>query len=517
MLDLLNRPLRLLLILLGAVGLPVFLLGPHFLQPWEDAVILFQYSTNLALTHTISFYPGGPHAEGATDFLWMALLAAGRLLGANIFFLADALSALSACLIAVVLLRIAGKRPDTLRVLLILGLIFLAPQTVAALGGFSVFPFALLLAATVWLLLKPRYDLACLAALLLCLFRPDGVVFALPLLAMFLFDGRLVRSRLGPLLGYFVAPGLLYFLWRWHYFGGLLPLPFLVKADTPHWHGLFVVDTLKHQYKTVLLTAFLIILGCGPALKTRTNLKLLVGLLVVPVLFYFRMRLDQDIAGRFFFFPLLAVGLLYAANWSIVAPRARILLPVGVALALLLFTRNYLFQAWSLFELRKMPEAAIATAMHRFPERGSMIVSEAGVIPFYSGWVAYDPWGLNTAQFARKIIQPADVAALNPDLIVVHRDDSQPCAPDPTWQLPYQLRGWDNMDRNLIAAASQGQYVEWLVPRIIPHMSHPFSRAPFDVEQGVVCWYIKPDSPERRQLESVLQQHGAIIKESPQR
>ncbi len=42
----------------------------------EDAVILHQFSRNLAETGVISYIPGGERAEGATDFLWMVYLAA---------------------------------------------------------------------------------------------------------------------------------------------------------------------------------------------------------------------------------------------------------------------------------------------------------------------------------------------------------------------------------------------------------------------------------------------------------
>jgi hypothetical protein len=40
--------------------------------PAEDAVILFQYSRNLATPGAITYLANGPHVEGATDFAWVA-------------------------------------------------------------------------------------------------------------------------------------------------------------------------------------------------------------------------------------------------------------------------------------------------------------------------------------------------------------------------------------------------------------------------------------------------------------
>src|SRR5271154_4277107 len=61
----------------GVAVLLTLLATPHFFLPAEDAVILHQYSRNLAEQGAITYYAGGPHAEGATDFAWMGLIAAG--------------------------------------------------------------------------------------------------------------------------------------------------------------------------------------------------------------------------------------------------------------------------------------------------------------------------------------------------------------------------------------------------------------------------------------------------------
>ena len=67
----------LLLALMGLASLFIMTYVTLTHAPAEDAVILHQYSRNLAETGTISYIPGGVHAEGATDFLWMLYIALG--------------------------------------------------------------------------------------------------------------------------------------------------------------------------------------------------------------------------------------------------------------------------------------------------------------------------------------------------------------------------------------------------------------------------------------------------------
>ncbi|WP_437655687.1 hypothetical protein [Sorangium sp. So ce1182] len=66
--------------LLAAAALAHFGLSLHVLSsghPIEGSYILYVYSESLASGHGITYFKGGEHAEGATDFLWMMLLGAG--------------------------------------------------------------------------------------------------------------------------------------------------------------------------------------------------------------------------------------------------------------------------------------------------------------------------------------------------------------------------------------------------------------------------------------------------------
>ena len=93
--------------LIGVVGASVFFIynlwlisNGHF---HEDAYILFIYVDNILSGNGISYYPGGPHAEGATDFLWLLLLAGVGLSGLDVGTSAILLNAVGAGIITTVI------------------------------------------------------------------------------------------------------------------------------------------------------------------------------------------------------------------------------------------------------------------------------------------------------------------------------------------------------------------------------------------------------------------------------
>src|SRR5262249_33493800 len=149
------------------------------------------------------------------------------------------------CLIAsaLLLLRLGGRDPRPVTVFAVCGGFAVALPIFAGLSGFSVIPFGtlVLLCVICW---REAWDKRLAgAALALCLLRPDGVIFSIPLIiARLLYSNDRPRTFKAIFLG-FILPGALYFAWRWHYFGHFLPLPFLVKSDAVRWHGLLVAQT----------------------------------------------------------------------------------------------------------------------------------------------------------------------------------------------------------------------------------------------------------------------------------
>jgi hypothetical protein len=151
---------------------------------------------------------------------------------------------------------------------------------------------------------------------------------------------------------------------------------------------------------------------------------------------------------------------------------------------------------------------AIAADLRRLP-RGTLLTTEAGFITYGSGWVAYDAWGLNTERFAHHLVQPSDVVALHPDLIVLHPEPQESCLPQPDWLPAYTVRSWPNMTRNLILGANDaGDYQLWLISYGSFHYRH---RKHWRYGEGDrECFLVRQSSPRFAGLVAVLTGHGAV-------
>jgi hypothetical protein len=492
----------------GVLAALATLVAPKFLIPAEDAVILFQYSRNLATTNAITYIAQGPHAEGATDFLWMVLISLSIKLHANPMWIVATMNLLSLVVIAYFLLRMAGARIHPLAIAFLAGATALFPQFYAALLGFSVLPFAALLLAFVSSILEENAVATPLLALALCLFRPDGVVFALPLLfSSLLFESeRSKRVILDVLL--FILPGLIYFLWRWHYFHEFLPLPFLVKSDTQRVAHLFVPRSFDEAKPLLVFTFVVLLVSLHGQWKDRKVRTVLVCVLVLPTIFYLFMRLDQNIGRRFFVYLPLGTAILLAMKWPQLKPRAWALLRTGVIAWAVLICAIWIREAvvdWGYqLDNRKAMAEHLADVPH-----GTMLVTEAGIAPYYSGWNAYDAWGLNSAEFAQHLLQPADVTRINPDLILVYTNTSvDDCIKQPSWQIPYHERLWTNMTHNIVAGTDGGNYDLRVIPagnwayRAYTHTP------PWQGKQE--CWYVRRSSPLHDRIDEVLFRHRAM-------
>ena len=511
-----DRALLRLLQLYGALALLALALVPLRFLPAEDAVILWEYSRNLAERGAITFIAGGPRVEGATDFGWMVLLAGAIRCGIPPFWFSAAANTAALLLLGVVLLRLARRRVTAGGLLLVAGAAALFRQIFAAASGFAVLENALLLALLVLLVERRRAALAASTALLLCLLRPDGIVFAVPMLLYLLLQERgRRRAALAVILPLFAAPGLLYFVWRWHYFGEMLPLPFLVKADFRRDFGVLVGGSVRASLVPLLFT----LAAVTPVLllRRRSNLALAAALIGLPTLFFWCVRLDQNVGSRFFYYLPVAVAILLARNWSELGARRIPAFRVAFGAWVLLLAAPLYRESLTFRYMQFSSVRSIAEALARLPHRGTMLASEAGFVPFYSGWPAVDPWGLNTPEFAHRFFQTGDVGRIGADLIVTHPDLGDRCVaplggrgsfPSRSWP----DRSWPHMTANLVAGAQAAGYALWLTPygsefyRCSKHWSGYGGLQAGDRE----CWFVRENSPLRPELEQVLRDHGGV-------
>jgi hypothetical protein len=152
-------------------------------HPHEDAFILFRYVEHIAVGLGITFNPGGPRAEGATDFLWAIMLALPTSMGLDVALSALLFNSLGSALLAYVLLRLCTCfRASVPAYAAAVALAACVPFVGAAHAAYDGFSTQLYVALVVLLysLYLCEHQRALLSmpyvALLLGLFRPDGVI-----------------------------------------------------------------------------------------------------------------------------------------------------------------------------------------------------------------------------------------------------------------------------------------------------------------------------------------------------
>jgi len=437
----------------------------------------------------------------------MVLIAAGIKLHLDPLWAVSIINLASLVALPFLLARIANQRLTPVAALVMIGGYGLLPQAAASIVGFSVLPFAALLVLVVLCFLRRQYVGLSLSCLLLCLFRPDGVVFALPIQIAALFVHPNRRRIANASAGCFALPGLAYFFWRWHYFHSLLPLPFLVKSDTQRFAHLFVVQSV---HTSLFLCIFALTLAWismeGQGRRDATTRAVLLCILVLPNLFYFAMRLDQDGGHRFFIYLPIGAAILTAIEWQRIRANKALILRAWVALWLVFVCGIWLNDARGAKDDQPDNRAAIARDLSHLPH-GTLITTEAGILPYYSGWTAFDAWGLNTAQFAERLFQPADVAATHPDGMLIYTGAKLECTPEENWQTPYTSRTWQHLTRNMIAGAGT-QYELWYVPFGSVRLREAVGAKSWQGYQE--CWFLRRSSPLLHPLQEVLTRHGGL-------
>jgi arabinofuranosyltransferase len=418
----------------------------------EDGVMLLRYSHNLAEHHGITWNVGQPPVEGATDFLYMVSIA-----GVSCLLHQDAAMAcrelLFVCWLALAAVTFLSTR-ITLRanrwLALALTLYLISIGGSIYLQSFFGSPFMLLTVALAWWMgvafISRRAPinwatsaLFSILALLIGLTRPEGNFLAVLLLLsiVFLRGVRETKILILAFVAVFTLLGGSYFLWRWHYFGYLLPNPFYVKGG-----GNLHFEGLKVSIKNVTKILWPIIPVALMALRNRYRTRLLIGLLI-PVagytLVWILLSPENNWLARFqmpilpvvlLFAPLLLEDIFSELNFPVVELNRRTQLSLGLAAAAYTIAVCVVFHKSFPHDPLTTSGKEFAQHLSKYADRGyTMAVTEAGQFPYFSRWNAIDALGLNDVTIAHHGINEAYLDLSKPELIMYHLyvpDVSQP-------------------------------------------------------------------------------------------
>ncbi len=329
-------------LLLAAIVVAVGVLAVFPKWTVDDAYISFRYAANLAEHGALTWNVGEDPVEGYTGVALPVMMAAFIALGLPPIVGSQLLGVVSFVAAAVMLFLILRRLKVAPLVRSCSVLLFATAPCIFThtLSGLETMLFTALVTTAVFLLFSvadsageavPRECALLLTVLAASLVRPEGMVLAgISIGALWLLGLRDPRRRLLPtaarILALFVLPFAIYFVWRWNYYGQVLPNTFYAKT----YDGWFNFQTTRHLAKFSLfyLTVPLMIVAAmhlawpRPALdrvravfwrqqlSDRTVALCAVGLFVAVVLAqYHRSLLVMNYAHRFFV-PMLPVALI---------------------------------------------------------------------------------------------------------------------------------------------------------------------------------------------------------------
>jgi arabinofuranosyltransferase len=409
--------------------------------PKEDALMLLRYSEHLAQGFGITWNVGEKPVEGATDFLYMVMVAGvSKITGIDVIHSARLLIGVSFLALPLIVFSATRLTMGGNRWLCAAIAFYMAAGPGAKyIGSCFGAPIAALAAAVTWWLANElmyrRVSWAKsmglgLSAVVLGLIRPEG-----SLLGIFILMAVLIkRPRQAAVIGagfiaLFAPIGIGYFMWRWHYFGYMLPNPFYVKGGG-HLH----VDGLKSSFGNVCRMVWPVIPIAALALRTRESRKNLLIAMVPVALFtgiWVLLSNENNHLMRFQF-PLVPIVLISVPSlvWG-VSSQLRLPrwadLPDAVRFAATASLACYLLISMFVFRQIYGVAADVAsgivypTSMRKLADKGyTMAVTEAGQFPFYSKWKAIDVLGLNDAHIAHEGISEQYLDRYQPELMMYH-------------------------------------------------------------------------------------------------
>lgn len=428
---------------LAYFGLSVYLLNSGHLH--EDAYILYIFSESLARGNGISYFQGGMPAEGATDFLWMAVLGALNFAGMDTAIAAAILNGMGLSIITVIAMLIAHEKIEE-RLLVFFGiiitLIVISSQIAnASLAGFSTGFYCSFVAMIFYILYSRRVSLLILLpilSILIGLIRPDGVIIGVvsSLIGMyFAYQSGLTKKYLACSVAC-VAVGLLYFLWRYSYFGLPLPLPLYVKGASSS-----LLPGLKPNIDWASKNKYLGIVALLALIPPSGRWKIVLASTPIVMLFISLIfaTQSQNVAFRFqgpgttlliLWLSICLPEIMKYRKLNKIYYRASLLAGLILSYAII----SYASKTAGMTDYLKNTDYINYFPYHfakSFDEDTVIALTEAGRFAYWVKGKKYDLVGLNTPEVAVRKSSPDYIKRINPDIIFIHLagvvDDSNMC------------------------------------------------------------------------------------------
>jgi len=405
----------------------------------DDAYISFRYAQNLVAGQGLVFN-AGERVEGYTNFLWTIIVAIFMRLGFEPTPVAVGLGAVfSVATLWLVyrFLKLTSLGGSAVPIIAVLCLAHDGSFALWAVSGMetSMFAFVVMAAVTAylweWKSEKPGFLSGALLALG-AMTRPEGVlvlgvVVIHQALARLALQSQFLTSADVARAGLFLVLYLPYFLWRYYYYGFLLPNTFYAKVtvrgtQAQHQRGLRYLNTFVNVHLGWLLPLWILV----PLLKRKFSFWLTSLLALVPAYVLYIVYVGGDWSVGRFFVPILPAAYILVAfgvveaykslqRWAGRLTSSSRVLPIlrWTALSVLAAAFVALFSFSSLngehklfivrFQAARATHARVTLGrwLHdNVPADTFIAVDAAGQMPYYSGLRALDMFGINDVEIA---------------------------------------------------------------------------------------------------------------------
>lgn len=423
----------------------------------DDSYITFRYSKNLAEGLGLVWNSGSTDpVEGYTNFLWMLLMVVPHAFSwpPELFAkLLGMVALLASCAILFQYTRYKMGQPRS-GIAALLPMVILPSSYFHAVSGLETVLYALLLLVLFIIGLESITDREKLSSkfvmfvpaivLLAGLTRPEGLLpGSIVLLVILISLNGIQRVRFaGYITAFLVLPGLVYFIWRYYYFGWLMPNTFYVKF------GSLDVGIRWLVYKLGLIVGVLVTAAlayrCTAGFPRRFFLALyLIGFLGMALLPYSMSELMIDYMNRFLFHILPVIFLVLALSLEslfgaiektcekkITYCSWHMVIIVCICILPLLHGDKREMAPLSLYDYRLANAHVLLAESLReadIPrELKTLTLGDAGAIPYFSGWQTYDFIGLTDETVAHDQPGKADyIAANNPTIMILYSIDGK--------------------------------------------------------------------------------------------
>lgn len=261
--------------------------------------------------------------------------------------------------------------------------------------------------------------------LLLPLTRPEGLIFSTVLFFLYI-----TKKKSLPNFQYLIATisvGIIYFIWRFTYFGYLFPNTYYAKKVDNVTIGEITRMLIYDDLAYYIFFSLILMIWLTLSTKEEKNNKLfkqdLWIILAINTLIsvgsYATSNMDMNYAGRFgfqLFFPLIICILLLVKK-----TYKTLIIPLLILIMINFFARYDFIQLMTYYPRLEISHKSIGVAFKKYQDKNyKMVVGDAGIISYESDWNIIDSHGLADVEVAHEGLTVDLLNRKKPEIIVIY-------------------------------------------------------------------------------------------------